>query len=248
MPILFVHGAFAGAWCWAEYFLPYFSRHGYPAYAVSLRGHGGSDGHERLRWISLRDYVADVEQVITELGMTPILVGYSMGGMVIQKHLEQATAPAVVLMASIPPEGLLCASWWLALRDPLLFHEINLIQWCGPYVATLSSAKRAILSPDMPDWQAAKYFGRMQQESQRVILDMMYLDLPRRNSANKLPPVLVLGAEDDVLVPPALVESTGRAFGTQAEIFPDMAHAMMLEAGWQAVADRILTWLGERGL
>jgi len=27
-----------------------------------------------------------------------------------------------------------------------------------------------------------------------------------------------------------------------------MAHDMMLEAGWQSVADRILRWLGDRGL
>ncbi|MBI5715520.1 MAG: alpha/beta hydrolase, partial [Chloroflexi bacterium] len=28
-PLLFVHGAWHGAWCWAEYFLPYFAQHGY---------------------------------------------------------------------------------------------------------------------------------------------------------------------------------------------------------------------------
>ncbi len=41
---------------------------------------------------------------------------------------------------------------------------------------------------------------------------------------------------------------TAQANGMQAAIFPDMAHDMMLEAGWQAVADRILIWLEERGL
>jgi hypothetical protein len=28
-----------------------------------------------------------------------------------------------------------------------------------------------------------------------------------------------------------------------AEIFPDTAHAMMLERNWQHVADRIIAWL-----
>ncbi|RLC08454.1 MAG: alpha/beta hydrolase, partial [Deltaproteobacteria bacterium] len=40
VPILFIHGAFAGAWCWEEYFLPYFADHGYESHALSLRGHG----------------------------------------------------------------------------------------------------------------------------------------------------------------------------------------------------------------
>ena len=25
-PLLFVHGAYSGAWCWDEYFLPYFAK------------------------------------------------------------------------------------------------------------------------------------------------------------------------------------------------------------------------------
>ncbi|HZG68660.1 MAG TPA: alpha/beta fold hydrolase, partial [Herpetosiphonaceae bacterium] len=48
-PVLFVHGAWHGAWCWAEHFLDYFAERGYGAHALSLRGHGGSAGHERLR-------------------------------------------------------------------------------------------------------------------------------------------------------------------------------------------------------
>jgi len=50
-------------------------------------------------------------------------------------------------------------------------------------------------------------------------------------------------------VPPSEVEQAARAYGTEAEIFPGMGHVMMLEAGWQKVADRIIEWVraGERG-
>lgn len=37
VPLLFVHGAWHGAWCWEEYFLPYFAEHGYRSVALSLR-------------------------------------------------------------------------------------------------------------------------------------------------------------------------------------------------------------------
>lgn len=47
-PLLFVHGAWHAAWCWAEYFLDYFAAHGYESSALSLRGHGGSEGHNRF--------------------------------------------------------------------------------------------------------------------------------------------------------------------------------------------------------
>ena len=47
-PILFVHGAWHGAWCWDEYFMPYFAQQGYTTFALSYRGHGNSDGRDSL--------------------------------------------------------------------------------------------------------------------------------------------------------------------------------------------------------
>jgi len=32
-------------------------------------------------------------------------------------------------------------------------------------------------------------------------------------------------------------------YGTTTEIFPDMVHDIMLEAGWEKIAKRILDWL-----
>ena len=34
-PLIFIHGAWHGAWCW-ERFLDYFAARGYPCYAVDL--------------------------------------------------------------------------------------------------------------------------------------------------------------------------------------------------------------------
>lgn len=245
--ILFVHGAFAGAWIWREHFLPHFAGHGYAAYAVSLRGHGNSQGKESLPWTGLSDFVTDLKQVIAELGRAPILVGHSMGGMVVQKYLEHASAPAVVLMASVPPSGLLGCSLWLAINNPLLFQEINLIQWGGPHFATVPMARRAIFSPHMPEAEVSKYFKHLQAESQRVVVDMSWFDLPKLERTVQSP-ILILGGERDALIPPTAIESTANAFGTQAKIFPHMAHAMMLEAGWQDVADHILVWLQHQEL
>jgi len=59
----------------------------------------------------------------------------------------------------------------------------------------------------------------------------------------RCPPMLVLGAERDIMVPPAQAEQAARHYGTEAEIFSGMGHVMILEAGWQEVADRIIAWL-----
>jgi alpha-beta hydrolase superfamily lysophospholipase len=34
---------------------------------MSLRGHGNSEGHERLLWTSMEDYVNDVAQVVDRM-------------------------------------------------------------------------------------------------------------------------------------------------------------------------------------
>ena len=60
--------------------------------------------------------------------------------------------------------------------------------------------------------------------------------------------VLVLGAECDGFVSQDEVRATARAYRTSAEMFAAMGHNMMVEPAWRAVADRIIEWLGSRGL
>src|SRR5579862_6392916 len=78
--VLFVHGAYCGAWIWSDTFLPYFCQAGWDCYAVSLRGHGGSEGS--LTWSTLSDYVDDIEAAMERIGGPAILIGHSMGGLV----------------------------------------------------------------------------------------------------------------------------------------------------------------------
>src|SRR5512140_1016511 len=149
-PLLFVHGAFAGAWCWSKHFLPYFAEQGFRACAVSLSGHGGSPGRERLDWLSIGDYVNDLEQAVSIVGGDPILIGHSMGGFVVQKYLERASAPGVVLMSPVPPQGLLPASIALAFSNPGLFAEINSMMHHGR-VARASLQQALFASPVAAD-------------------------------------------------------------------------------------------------
>lgn len=58
----------------------------------------------------------------------------------------------------------------------------------------------------------------------------------------------MIGAEKDTVIFPKLVENTARTYETKAEIFPNMAHNVVLEAGWKVVAEIILKWLHERDI
>ena len=245
-PLLFVHGAFGGAWIWEPHFLPYFAERGFEAHALSLRGHGESSGWDQLPFARLRDYVADLEQVAGALSAPPILIGHSMGGMIVQKYIRAHSVPAAVLMASVPPHGLLGTFCGIAFTNPLMFYELGMIQTLGPWMADAAAVRRALFSDDTPPAVIERVVPRLQAESSMVVLDLVGLDLPPSTpSAELQTPVLVLGAENDAFVFRGGLEATAKAFRTVPEIFPSMAHAMMLEAGWEAVAARICDWLEE---
>lgn len=243
-PLLFVHGSFSDARIWDEGFLPFFARNGYEAHAISLRGHGCSEGHEHLHTWRLADYVADLTKAAATMPQPPLLVGHSMGGMVIQKYLETSPeAAGAVLIASVPPQGLLSVNLHMAMRHPFLFQQMVLFSLLGPSYGSIDMMRRLLFSPDMPSAKLREYFDYVQAESQVVALDMMGLNPLRLKPEQLQIPLLVLGAQQDTFVSPALVRETARFYRAECHIFPSMAHAMMLESNWQEVAEYLLGWL-----
>ena len=239
-PLLFVHGAYAAAWCWAEHFMPHFAQAGFRCYAVSVRGHGESGGRGSLSWHSLADYVDDLAEAIATIGARPAVIGHSMGGLIAQKYLERASLPGVALLASVPPHGLVPASLNLALFRPQLLAELNSLLFSGR--ASPEAMRQALFAGPVALDRLERYYALMQPESARAIWDMSFFDLPQRWRM-KIPPLLVLGAERDLMVPREQVELCAKSYGVEADIFPAMGHAMMLDAGWQRVAERIIVWL-----
>lgn len=226
------------------HFLDYFAQHGYAAHAVNLRGHGKSEGWEKLRWTRIADFVEDVTNAVQQLPSPPILIGHSMGGFIIQKYLEDHDAPAAVLLSSPSPAGLLPTAIRTARRQPWAFAKVNLTLSLLPFIATPQLVGEAFFSKDLPYEQLLEYWKQTQDDSFRAFLDMVALDLPK--PAKVKTPLLVLGAARDNMIGPREIEATARAYNTQAEIIPDVAHNSMLERNWQPVAERILVWLNER--
>ena len=239
-PLLFVHGAYTGAWCWEEHFLDYFAARGYASYALSLSGHGGSPDRSHLHLYSIENYVADVVAVFASLPTPPVLIGHSMGGLVVQKFLERTDAPAAVLLASVPPQGLLGSAIGLAMRKPGLMNDFNSLMGGG--VVGAEGLREALFHQPVEEESLQRYLRASQPESHRAIWDMSLFNLPNPYRMRAVP-MLVLGAEHDHLIPPALVDLTARTYNLSADILPDLGHGMMLEQGWEDVAARIAVWL-----
>ena len=243
-PLLFVHGAYAGAWSWETHYLPFFARRGWCANALSLSGHAGSAGREYLDMLSLDHFVNDVRRVIRSLDRPPVLIGHSMGGLIVQKCLETEDVPGVVLLASVPPQGLMSAATAMMLTRPSLTWDLNRV--LGGGIPQLETLREALFYQPVSHATLMECFVRMQPESMRAIWDMTLFNLPNPARMHR-PPMLVLGAAHDTLIPVAQVELTARTYGVDAEIFPEFGHGLMLEEYWQAPAERIAEWLDEQG-
>ena len=181
-PLLFVHGAYHGAWCWDEYFLDFFADKGYHALAISLRGHGGSPSPRPLRFCTLEDYVDDVRSVVADLPVKPVLVGHSMGGFIVQKYLQRDDAPAAVLMAPTSVQGsraftnrIMRQHPWLALRNGITGNMVNGFN-------TPTAARRLFYSNATAESDVVRYAAKLCNESQRVAYDALAADRPSGKS------------------------------------------------------------------
>jgi non-heme chloroperoxidase len=246
VPLLFIHGAFSDAWLWADNFLPWFAGQGYRSHAVTFSGHGNSKGGADLDSLAIADYVEDAALAVAWLQQQyprlPALIGHSMGGFVIQKYLEHYHAPAADLLCAVPPQGLLLSQFNLFARKPGLLMELhNLLR--GKAVEP-ETVRTALFAQPVSRATLERVGAHLQRESQRAFWDMSVFDLPRL-PADRRPPLLILGAEKDELVPAFLVEATARTYALEAHIFKGMGHAVTHERDWPLVAQKVKDWLDE---
>jgi non-heme chloroperoxidase len=241
-PLLFVHGAYAAAWCWEEHYLDFFAAAGYHAHAVSLSGHGKSRGREHLDTLSITDYAKDLREIAKSFDTPPVLIGHSMGGFVVQKYLERHQAPGAVLMCSVPPQGLMASAVGLLFSKPTLMTDLN--QLMSGNSASMDTLREALFAQPVAVDDLERYFRHSQRESHRAIWDMTLFNLPSVSRVKETP-LLVQGAEFDHLIPVSLVEMTARSYGVEPHIFMGMGHGLMLERDWKKPAQQILDWLKE---
>lgn len=239
--LLFVHGGSHGAWCWEEHFMPFFAERGYPACALSLRGHGNSEGLPGLHSYTLENYADDVQQVMLEGGVPVVLIGHSLGGAVVQKLLLRSLkhTKGAVLIASPPPAGMLRDKLALLGRS---FNDARQIPLFNEG-KSLRFPDRLFFSDQLDPGSRSRYISMMQPESKRASRE-----LNRRfagTGASSAVPMLILGSESDRIFPPPSTRRTGKAYGVTPVILKNVSHDMMLDPNWIQAAERIHDFLCE---
>ena len=242
-PILFVHGAYSGAWIWAEHFLPVFADFGYPAYAVSLRGHGGSEGD--LSGASFNDYVDDVETAAKTIGAAPVLIGHSMGGLIVQHYVARGgRAKAIVALASAPPSGLRSSALHMTMFAPDVLFQLALLQSLGPAMASPAVIGRALFSSKSTPESRTGLMEKLQRESPRASAELLAPPLMRRLDPGDRPPILVLGGDADVFLPRCAMQETADFWQADLEVLRGAPHGLMIDTAWRDIAaEKIGAWM-----
>lgn len=192
----------------------------------------------------MADYIDDVRATADELGGRGVLIAHSLGGFVVQRYLETHGAPAAVLLASVPPQGVLGLAIRVWSRHPWISMRSLPVGNLAGFIGSPPLVREHLFSAYTPDDIVESCAASLQAEAIRASL----IDpLTRRvKSKRVITPMLVFGAGEDGLVTPAEVRATALAYRTEPEFFAGMGHNMMLEPGWADVAKRIHAWLESR--
>ncbi|KAF8063781.1 RWDD3 [Scenedesmus sp. PABB004] len=260
-PLLFVHGSYHGAWCWAERFQPYFADAGYESWAVSLRAQGRSDPAPPGAKVAgtLDSHAADLAEVVAAMDAPPVMVHPGHGaarrrGRAGGRRWGDA-APAfgafprlagAAFLASVPPSGNRDLIFRWLRRDLGLSWRVTWAFVGKSFAKSVDEAVYAFFSDDLPPADAARYQAQLAACSPTRLLDLRDMQaqvpLPRPDPASA-PPAFVLGGLDDKVLDEQAFRELAEAYGVEAVVLPGLAHDVMLDTRWQAAADSLRGWL-----
>jgi pimeloyl-ACP methyl ester carboxylesterase len=228
--LLFVHGAFHGAWCYAGY-LEYFAARGIGCAALDLPGHGSVPQTPAFIRYTVRDFGLCVAQAIDLIEGPVVVAGHSMGALPALYAATQRQVAGVVLLAPSPPANVPGAQSLAAVpvgtsRRPPGPKEI-----------------RERFSGEANDAEVAEIAARLSPESPEAMNDRYLLRLEIPAHAVTVPGLCLEAGDDDAARhPPGQDQAVAGVYGFEYRILPGMPHCMMYARGWQASADAIHEW------
>jgi 3-oxoadipate enol-lactonase len=240
-PVVFIHGIGGSARVWTPQ-VESFAAAGFKPVALDLPGYGGRSPVEAMEFDGL---AADVEAAIDQRGLSrPILVGHSMGGMIVQTALRRRPDgySAAVLACTSPAFG----------NADGEFQKKFVADRLGPLDAGKTMAD---LAPKMVDRMigpsadpagrahAVEVMSAVPADTYRAAVRCLVGFDERANLGRIALPVLCLAGEKDPNAPATVMERmAGRIPGARYVCLAGVGHLPNLEAA-QAFDAAILSFL-----
>ena len=253
--ILFVHGMYMTPLCW-EHWLDYFQAKGYRCIAPAWPGRDKpvetlrKSPDPQLGQLSLKRVIEHYSSLIQMLEEKPILIGHSMGALVVQLLLQRYEAIAGVAIDSAPPLGVLTTDRaFLKSNWP---HLNPFVSPSSPIQMTLERFQYTFVN-DLPlEIQQAAFERYVVPESRRVpagsLTKAAVVDFKSPH-----PPLLLVAGSNDHLIPAALNQINFNKYKRSPSVtdfkeFAGRTHFIIGQPGWEEVADYVAHWLEEKGV
>lgn len=183
-PILLVHGGYHGAWCWAAW-IERLVADGRDVAALDLRGHGGLPRPPGYAESGVTAFVDDVVAAIDAVDRPPVVVGHSLGCLLVPLAAIRRRTAGLLLLCPSPPGNLPGAA------------KVRLVPE-GSAVPPLSvEVARARYAPHLSDAEAADLAAKLCAESPRLLNERYDLRIPVDAAAIQVPVLVVEGGRDD---------------------------------------------------
>jgi len=228
-PVIFLHGIGGGAKSFAPQ-IASFASAGYQPVALDLQGYGTRAPIDAMSFDVL---AADVESAIAQSTLEkPVLVGHSMGGMVVQTLLRRRpdAYAAAVLSCTSPAFGSPAGDF----QKKFVAERLAPLD-AGKSMADLATgAVAGIMGPYADPAGRALFieqYGQVPEETYRAAVHCLVTFDERANLAAIKVPVLCLGAEHDRQAPAAMVQKMASKIpNAQYVYFDGLGHMPNLEA------------------
>ncbi|HEV3018764.1 MAG TPA: alpha/beta hydrolase [Burkholderiaceae bacterium] len=254
--VVFAHGMFVTPLCW-EHWLTRYQALGHRVHAPPWPGRDepvpalrAKHPDPELGQLSLQDVTNWYAQYIATLKSEPVLIGHSMGGLVVQLLLERGLGIAGIAIDSAPPLGVFALSWpflksnWPTINPFISKHT--------PYWMPFEQFQYTFVHTLPVDEQRAAYDRYVVPESRWVARGPIS-PAARIDFSARRPPLLLIAGVEDHIIPAALnarncIQYERRAGVTDYREFPERTHFIIGQPGWEEVADYALSWLDDQGL
>jgi len=247
--IVFVHGMFMNPSCWADW-RGYFGAKGYECHAPPYPFHDGDPAtlrmnvDPRLGRLTFPEVVKSISDFIDTLPEQPILIGHSMGGLIVQKLIEDRRGVAGVCIDSAPPKGVTSFEWSFLWAN---LPTINPLKGPRPCVPSVGWFHYAFCNTMTLTETAIAYERFVVPESRNV---------PRSSTKSggainftaPHAPLLFIAGEKDHIIPASLNRKnfeayTDRSSRTDFKVFDGRTHYICAQAGWEEVAGYVADWV-----
>jgi pimeloyl-ACP methyl ester carboxylesterase len=247
--IVMIHGMFGGSWCWDNY-RRFFEGRGYRCLTPVLRYHDvdpKDNPHPNLGTVSLLDYADDLEKEIRSLDEKPIIMGHSMGGLIAQILGSRGLGRSLILLSSAAPARILAIKLSVVKSVPLA--EIQWGFWRKPVKSTFESTSYSAMHL-LSEEERRDAYSRYVYDSGRAFFEIGFWFIDSKKAAFidetaiDIPVLVVSGAEDRI-TPASVHQKIAQKYKKVATYmeFPNHAHWIFGEPGWEKIAEHIHCWL-----